>query len=95
MADATWKAVERRIARAFGTERTGCTGQATPDFETDWIVAEIKHRKALPKWLAGALEQVLGHKRDAKLPIVILHEKSKRDSLVLLRLSDFLSWFVR
>ena len=46
--DKTWKAVERRIAAAHGTTRTGPTGKLGPDAVTDWLAIQVKRRKTLP-----------------------------------------------
>jgi len=89
---ATWKAVERKVAARLGGQRVGCTGEATPDVETDWADIEIKHRAALPKWLTGAMEQAVRNCADGKLPLLVLHEKGRHDMLVVMRLSDFDDW---
>ena len=95
MADKTWKAVEREIARRLGGRRVGCTGQATADVETPWLAAEIKTRKLLPRWLLDAIEQAVGAADDGRLPIVVLHQKGHRhdNDIVVLRLGDFEAWF--
>ena len=57
MANSPWKETERRTARLLGGQRVGCTGKATPDVVAGWLVAECKHRKTLPQWIAHALAQ--------------------------------------
>lgn len=89
-----WKAHELRVARRLGTERIGLTGRDTPDAETDWLVVECKHRKALPLWLKDALAQAQKHAGPSQLPIAVLHEKGKHDSLVVMSFNDFCDWFV-
>ncbi len=95
MTTSTWKHAEREIAKRLGGERTGPTGKATPDVIKSWLLVEIKHRKNLPAWLLGALEQVEQHATDAQLSIAVLHAERMRydDSLVVLRLGDFVDWF--
>ena len=89
----TWKSVERRIARALGTQRTGPTGIPQPDAVTDWLCVEVKHRKTLPRWIKGALAQAKQHCNEQQLGIAVLHEKHGRDSLVVMSFNDFVDWF--
>lgn len=51
---ATWKDVERRIAKMIGGVRIPVTGrhnQETPDIDHPRYAPEIKHRAQLPDWL--------------------------------------------
>ena len=94
----TWKAVERRIAEKLGGQRMSnhALGLKTPDVESPWLSVEVKHRKALPKWIKQAMVQAVTNNDDeSKLPLVVLHEKYQchDDDLVMLRLGDFLDWF--
>jgi len=93
MTDATWKSVERRVARTLGGQRVGCTGKDTPDVVTNWLVVEVKHRRRLPQWLKDALAQARKHAGDGQLGIAVLHEQGRHDSLVVLSLDDFKEWF--
>lgn len=93
MTTATWKAHERRIAGALGTERIGPTGKETPDVVTDWLVVECKHRQVLPEWLKDALAQAKKHAGPSQLGVAVLHEKGKHDSLVVMSFKDFVEWF--
>ena len=91
---ATWKALERRVAEVLGGERVGCTGQATADVLTPGgFAVEVKHREKLPAWLTGALAQAERNAPEGYLPLVVLHEHGRHDSLVVLRLSLFTEWF--
>ncbi len=97
MADKTWKACERAIAAKLGGERVPVTGRArgdAPDVATTWASVEVKHRKRLPLWLTEALEQAAASAGDDQLPLVILHQHGCRydDSIVVMRLSDFVEW---
>jgi hypothetical protein len=108
MADKFWKAVERRIAKLFGTERIGAkNGNCQPDFINDWLVGEVVCH-AVPKWIRAEHEQAIRRVREVKatssldgreyvekLPILVIHEKGEDAStdLVVLRLSDFVDWF--
>lgn len=92
--DATWKAVERRIAKSYGGRRSGPgAGPDTTDHDRQWrhLALEVKHRKRLPKWLTAALEQATANAGPDQIPVVMLHEKQKvlADVLVVLRKADF------
>ena len=94
----TWKAVERSIARLIGGERVPVTGRqrgSAPDIEHDFLSVEVKHRKSLPSWLHEAMNQAQASKRGDQLPVVILHGKNMeyRNSMVLVRLDDFVDWY--
>ena len=72
MADKTWKAVEREIARRLGGQRMGCTGQATADVITPSLAIEVKTRRRLPSWLLDAIEQAVAAASEGALPELIL-----------------------
>jgi len=93
MPDKTWKAVERRIARAHGTTRIGPTGRLGPDAVTGWLAIQVKHRKFLPQWMGDALRTVRSQAQPGQLGIVIAHEHGDRDSWVIMSHKDFLDWF--
>ncbi len=91
---ATWKNVERQIAKRLGGERVPVTGRqrgSAPDIEHDWL----SHRKTLPAWLADAMSQAVASQRGEQLPMVVLHEKQMNydDSYCVIRLRDFIEWF--
>ena len=85
----TWKAVERRTAAALGGKRLGATGAANPDVIAGDLCIECKHKASLPAWLTEALAKVRQQAGRDKVGLVVLHEKGRRDSLVVLSLSDF------
>ena len=91
MTDATWKAHERRAARLLGGKRLGATGQSTPDVISGDgnVVAECKHRQALPQWITDALGKVRAQAGAHRLGVVVLHEHGARDSIVCLALKDW------
>ena len=74
MADKTWKAVEREIARRLGGQRMVCTGQATADVITLSLAVEVKTRRRLPSWLLDAMAQVVAAAGADRLPILVLHQ---------------------
>ena len=87
----TWKSVERRLARMFGTERNQDTHGY--DFKTEFIIGEVKHRDTLPKWIEDAMAQVdlaSATDGDGLLPVVILHAKGQRfeDCYAFIRVSN-------
>jgi len=90
MADKTWKAVERAIAKRLGGERVGPSGKSTADVITPTLAVEVKMRRRLPAWLTDAMAQAAAAS-DGRLPILVLHQKGQRHDgdLVILRLSDF------
>jgi hypothetical protein len=97
MPNATWKEHERRTARVLGGRRVGPAGVEAADVvvgeDPPWLVVECKHRKRLPQWLKNALEQAQNAAGAGQLGIAVLHERGRRDSLVVLSLSDFADWF--
>lgn len=93
-----WKRSERRQAEKLGTERMSKDhqGEASPDYETDWLSVELKCRKnGLPKWLSDSVEQAVRNAGAGKLPLVRIHEKRRHDKSdwVLMRWADFDAWF--
>ena len=92
----TWKRIEREIAKRLNGQRVGNTGKATPDvIAGGWLVVECKHRAKLPEWLKNSLIQAETHAEPDQLAVAILHEKFMvvDDSLVVMRLDDFLRWW--
>lgn len=91
MADKVWKAVERKIARFFGTERapgSGSSGKITAsDTLHPKLFIEIKHRSknAVMAWYRKAREKA---KREKKIPVVALHLKSTHTWLIVCSVSD-------
>lgn len=89
---------------------TGRQRGDAPDIKHDWLSLEVKHRKKLPEWLHDAMDQaiksktpldpgkipggVLTHIDRDKLPMAILHENGKHNSYCVIRLSDFIEWFI-
>jgi hypothetical protein len=96
--DKLWKATERRTAAILGGKRVPVSGRGrgdVPDVEHPWLSVECKHRKSLPAWLLDAMDQARAAAREDQLPVAILHKAGRRhaDSLVLVRLADFVEWF--
>jgi hypothetical protein len=55
---------------------------------------EVKHRKALPRWLLEAVDQAYASAQDDQLPVVVLHAHGMNHDrdLVVMRLGDFTAW---
>ena len=95
MADRGWKKNERRIAAVLGGERVPVSGRGDgPDVAHAWLSIECKHRASIPAWLKDALQQARKAARDGQLPVAVLHEAGKHDSIVAMKLSDFRDWFM-
>jgi len=77
----------------LGGQRMG-PGTDRADVRCNWLTAEVKHRKTLPAWLLGALDQARQYSTEAQLPVAVLHQHGARiaDSLVVMRLNDFVAW---
>jgi hypothetical protein len=98
LASSTWKNTERKIAALVGGRRIPVSGRArgdSADIEHDTLSIEVKHRRHLPNWLLDAIDQAEKSVRGEQLPVAILHQKGQKfeDSLMVLRLADFLAWF--
>lgn len=94
----TWKHVERQIAAILGGERVPVTGRqrgSAPDIEHPWLSLEVKHRKALPAWMLDAMNQADASNNGKQLSAAVFHMKQMKyqDSVVMVRLSDFVEWF--
>ncbi len=91
MADRTWKANERAIAKRLGGQRVGNRGTNTEDVVHPWLSVEVKTRKALPAWLLDAMAQARRNSPASRLPIVVLHQVGSRHDgdLVVLTLGAF------
>lgn len=92
MPDATWKQVERRICKKLGGTRTPLSGSHSKitagDCLHDRYYVEIKHRKRVP-FLKKFNETLNNAKNEKKIPMMIIHEKGKKSSIVMIRLEDF------
>ena len=98
MSNPAWKAFERWLCRKFGAERTGAAGIESADCrgQTYPFGIEAKHGLKFPQSLNEDMEQAVENAKIDGLPIplLVLHRKGTRydDSLVVMRLSDLLSW---
>jgi len=95
MPDKVWKAVERKLARRFGTTRVGARDDVQMDIDAGHLSIEVKHRDKLPKWIKDAVVQAIRNAGVSQLPIVILHESGQRhdNDIVMMRLKDYEEWY--
>lgn len=81
VSDKAWKAVERRVARLFGTRRTPLSGgndsRTRSDTLSPDIFIEVKHRK---KHSAASLWYEVDKlaKKEGKITLVVLAEKRRK-----------------
>ena len=94
MVDFAWKQFERWVCKIFGGERDWehaeeCRGTGP------WA-PEAKYRKNIPNWLHEMITQAENQARDNQLPIVVLteHGMPRREALAIMRVGNFLDWFV-
>ncbi len=91
MVDKLWKAVERKVAKLFGSERSPCSGSPGKVTASDTLhkelFIEVKHRaqNAVGTWYKKAREQ---GRKEGKIPVVVLHIKSTQLWLVVCNISD-------
>ena len=94
MGDTAWKQFERFICRLFGGERDWSVPEECKN--TGIFAPEAKYRKKIPTWLEDMVTQAENQARDDQLPLVVLteHQRRRMQSLVIIRLQDFVDWFV-
>lgn len=93
MPDATWKQVERRICKKLGGTRTPLSGSNSRITAGDCIhekyFVEIKMRSKIPFYSEFNKTAKLG-KQEKRVPMMVIHEKGKPSSIVMIRLNDFI-----
>lgn len=93
MADKSWKASERRMARDVGTERIPVTGERHgADFADAIAVYQLKVRKVIPDWLWDWLSGIQGTgQRVGKAGVLVLKRPGERDAdaIVLMSWADW------
>ncbi len=92
MADKSWKAFERRIAHSLGTKRNPLSGSNSRHSESDSLhpklFIECKLRKRIP-FMKDWDKTKLGAKKEKKIPIVVFHEKKRKENIVMMSFDDF------
>ena len=96
MADKSWKAFERRVAKRVGGKRIPVTGERDgADVVAGPFVYQAKLRRGMPSYLREWLRGIVaaGGRVD-KTGILIWKEPGARDdgAVVVLRLRDWQSW---
>lgn len=92
MADKTWKAFERTVAKHMGSTRVGPMGTDTNDVHHDIFAIECKYRKSMPNWLFEAMKQA--DKKDGRTPVTFLREKGNLNKdVVVMYANDFYEYF--
>ena len=96
MADKSWKAFERRIAKRVGGKRIPVTGERDgADVVAPAFVYQCKLRRGLPTYLKGWLRGIVaaGARKDST-GVVIWKTPGARDddAVVVLRLRDWQDW---
>ena len=101
MADASWKAFERRIAKVFNGRRRGCDTRSESAGKSDIVCAGFSPELKLlgrPSFsdLLDAARQAERNAEPLKTPIAIVKRKRDRDadSLVVMRLESFREWYL-
>ena len=94
--DKTWKAAERKHAKALGLERIPVSGRQRDkhgaDFEDGLVMYQMKHGYTQPGYMKGWLLGICATAfRHNKLGAVIWQKKFGRmkDSLVVMRFEDW------
>ena len=94
MADKTWKAFERRIAKFFGSERNPLSGgnskQTRSDSLHDKLFIECKwtQRSALVTLYKKTKELA---KLENKIPVLAITDKSTKDDLIIMKKEDLIA----
>lgn len=93
MPDKLWKQTERRIAKAFGGKRNSLSGSNSKVTSADVIHSryyiEVKERKKIPFYKVF-LEVKENAKKEGRIPILVIHEKNRKEDLVIIGMSDFI-----
>lgn len=100
-----WKPTERALAKLLGGERVPVSGRQrgwAPDISHPWLALEVKSRKNLPVFLAGAMDQaekaaiwIKRRGQGDRLSVAVIHQDGGhyRNSLIVMRLGDFIDNF--
>ena len=90
-----WKALERKIAKLIGGKRMGRGkdfSQELPDCLSENFVVEAKYRTKGLEFLYSMLKQAESYKT-GKIPLGVFKNRSARDEIVIMKLSDFAELF--
>ena len=87
----TWKAAERRVAKALGGRRLPNSGARQEDVACARFSVEVKQGAQIPKLIIDAMEQAKRNAPEGKRPIMALHPKSKRTTYACVTATDLAS----
>lgn len=91
MADKTWKAIERRVAKFFGTTRTPLSGSNSRHTESDTLhehlFIEIKYRKKIP-FLKLFKDTISLAKKENKIPAIVFVEKGSDKPIMMCEIKN-------
>ena len=85
---------EVRLCELLKLKRVRDQADGSCDGLNDWLAVEM-FQKPIPAYLKDELEQAI-KSAGRRLPIAVWREKGKKDkdALVIIRLKDFLEWYV-
>ena len=91
MADKSWKAFERTVARFFGCCRNSLSGMMSKltasDTIHDRLYIECKHGKKVPAWTLFEKTRELA-RREGKIPVVAMRQTGKHRWLLVIDADD-------
>ena len=91
--DKSWKALERKVAKSMGTERTPLSGGNSKQTRSDTLhekyFIEVKHRKRMAVLLLYRQTLELARKEN-KIPVLCIKEKGKHGELAVIDWKLFL-----
>lgn len=99
MTDKLWKQVERRIAKKLNGKRNPLSGRnsgngTSSDVLHPDLYIEVKHRQRIP-FQKVFHETVKKGREENKIPVLILHQKSSRENIVMMADDDFADLIMR
>ena len=87
MSDKSWKAVERKVAKSLGTERTPLSGGSSRHTRGDTLheklFIEVKQRKHFSILVLYRATSELA-RREGKIPVLAIKEKGKHGELAVI-----------
>ena len=97
MADKSWKAFERRLAKRVGGRRIPSTGEKEGvDVDAGPFVYQAKLRRGMPSYLKDWLRGIVaaGERKGGSTGVVVWKAPNARDddAVVVLRLRDWQDW---
>jgi len=89
----TWKKMEGRVAKKFGTTRNPLSGRnakhSASDSLSDTYYIECKYKAQVP-FMATFNEAKANAKKEGKIPIVVFKQKGMTGEIAMLSLDDLI-----